>query len=83
MGANCGVANVYLFISLHRIGDIMKIDLIPYHNAQNNVGTSLINNPTPVKQPNFGAASSAPSTSRESALTYKMSNMKMNGVQRR
>lgn len=66
-----------------RIGDIMKIDLIPYHNAQNNVGTSLINNPTPVKQPNFGAASSAPSTSRESALTYKMSNMKMNGVQRR
>lgn len=59
------------------VSDILKLELIPTYSAQSTVSTTVINKPTPVKQPNFGAVA------RESTLTHKMSNMKLNGGQRR
>uniref|UniRef100_A0A0K8TNF9 Enhancer of mRNA-decapping protein 3 n=1 Tax=Tabanus bromius TaxID=304241 RepID=A0A0K8TNF9_TABBR len=56
--------------------DIIKLELIPTYNAQSTLNTTVINKPTPIKQPNFGAA-------RESALSNKMSNMKLSNGQRK
>ncbi|XP_046808682.1 enhancer of mRNA-decapping protein 3 [Lucilia cuprina] len=39
-----------------RSSDILKISLIPSYNAQSSVTPTVINKPTPVKQPNFASA---------------------------
>ncbi|XP_055376288.1 enhancer of mRNA-decapping protein 3 [Condylostylus longicornis] len=60
--------------------DIRKIELIPTYNAPSTVAPTVINKPTPVKQPNFGAISKK---SQESILANKVSNMKLTNGQKR
>lgn len=41
-----------------RSSDILKISLIPSYNGQSSMTPTVINKPTPVKQPNFASAGS-------------------------
>ena len=51
--------------------DIKRIELLPTYSASTST-IPVINKPTPVKQPNFGAVKK-----QESTLTNKISNMKI------
>lgn len=59
------------------VSDIVKLEIIPTYSTQSTLTPTVINKPTPVKQPNFGAVA------KESTLTYKMSSMKLSNGQRR
>lgn len=76
-----------------RSTDILKINLIPSYNGQSTVIPSVINKPTPVKQPNFGNAALIQTNGSEfgtellqasqkldvnSALSSKITNMNVN-----
>lgn len=73
-----------------RAQDILDIKLIPSFNGQSTVTPTVINKPTPVKQPNFASAPTSAAFSDgsnntvpvmanggHSALTNKISNMKI------
>lgn len=65
--------------------DIVKLEIIPTYNAQSTVVPTVINKPTPVKQPNFGAAATTTNiiNNKESTLTHRIANMKLTNGHRR
>lgn len=67
-----------------RSTDILKINLLPAYNGQSTVTPTVINKPTPVKQPNFmnALANNAQNQMQKhdvnSSLSNKMTKMKLN-----
>lgn len=68
-----------------RSSDILKISLLPAYNSQSTVTPSVINKPTPVKQPNFanvanGGAHNQQQTQKQDVNSALSNKMRQNSV---